>query len=265
MPRKKSRYVQIIEKIFIDHYQPGQREVPFDRDEFSKTASELGIILPYNLGDIVYSFRYRANLPESITSKEPEGFEWIILPNGRSRYKFYLVSQANFLPNPNYLEIKIPNSTPGIVNKYAKGDEQALLAKIRYNKLIDIFTGITCYSLQNHLRTTIGSGQIETDEVYVGLDKHGIHYVFPIQGKGGKDKIGAVQVLQDFMICEKAFPTLIARPISAQFTDQNAIALFEFAQVTDGVRIVHERHFKLVPAEELSSDELENYRKHVSE
>ncbi len=56
-------------------------------------------------------------------------------------------------------------------------DEQALLATVRYNRLTDIFTGVTCYSLQNHLRTTVrGVGQVETDELYVGVDRLGKHY-----------------------------------------------------------------------------------------
>ena len=46
-------------------------------------------------------------------------------------------------------------------------NEQELLAIVRYNRLIDIFLGITCYSLQNHLQTTItGIGQVETNEIY---------------------------------------------------------------------------------------------------
>ena len=49
---------------------------------------------------------------------------------------------------------KIPDGTPSIVRKYSISDEQALLAIVRYNRLIDIFLGVTCYSLQNHLRTT---------------------------------------------------------------------------------------------------------------
>jgi len=42
---------------------------------------------------------------------------------------------------------KVPDSSPGIVAKYALSDEQALLAKVRYNRLVDIFSGVTCYSL----------------------------------------------------------------------------------------------------------------------
>ena len=53
----------------------------------------------------------------------------------------------------------------------AMSDEQALLAKVRYNRLIDVFLGLVAYSLQNHLRTTVTEmGQIEIDEIYVKLD-----------------------------------------------------------------------------------------------
>ena len=57
-----------------------------------------------------------------------------------------------------------------------------MLARIRYNRLIDVFLGITSYSLQNHLRTSItGLGQVETDEIYVGIDKRGVQYIVPVQ------------------------------------------------------------------------------------
>ena len=100
---------------------------------------------------------------------------------------------------------KIPDATPGIVAKYALGDEQALLARVRYNRLIDIFTGVVCYSLQNHLRTFVaGVGQIETDELYVGVDKKGAHFIFPIQAKGGSDQLNIVQIEQDFEVCARS-------------------------------------------------------------
>src|SRR5438105_5867530 len=128
-------------------------------------------------------------------------------------------------------ETKVPDSTPGIIIMYALGDEQALLAKLRYNRLVDIFTGITCYSLQSHLRTTVPNvGQVETDEIYVGVDRRGAHYVFPVQAKGGNDRLGIVQIEQDFALCAHRFPSLLCRPIAAQFMAIEVIALFEFEQ-----------------------------------
>src|SRR5690606_22377407 len=109
---------------------------------------------------------------------------WIIRPRGQSLYRFALTYQPPIVPNPALLKIKIPEATPAVITRYALNDEQALLAKLRYNRLIDLFTGVVCYSLQNHLRTQIPEiGQLETDELYVGVDQSGAHYGIPIQAK----------------------------------------------------------------------------------
>lgn len=139
-------------------------------------------------------------------------------------------------------------------------DEQSLLAKLRYNRLVDIFTGLTCYSLQNHLRTTLRDGsQVETDEIYIGLDKRGAHYVLPVQAKGGRDRIGVVQIEQDFEMCALKFSHLICRPTAAQFMQDNLIALFEFEQSKDGIKVTSEKHYRLVKPDELSPVELQSY------
>jgi hypothetical protein len=155
----------------------------------------------------------------------------------------------------------VPDSTPELIRVYALDDEQALLAIVRYNRLIDIFLGLTTYSLQNHLRTTVrGIGQIEIDELYVGLDRHGCHYIIPVQAKGGKDQIGIVQTTQDVRWVEQRFPGMRCRAIAAQFMDDGVVALFELSLQDDEVRVVQERHYKLVPAERLDPDAIKNYR-----
>jgi len=185
--QKVNRYSAIIEKIFFSKYQKGMREVPFERQEMETVASKLKVKLPKNIGDLVYSFRYRALLPKTITSIAGEQEIWIIRPTGRSKYSFALVKNTPILPNGHMAVTKVPDATPGIVAKYAFDDEQALLAKVRYNRPIDIFSGVTCYSLQNHLRTTVPEmGQIETDEIYVGVDKKGAHYAFPFKQRAAK-------------------------------------------------------------------------------
>lgn len=224
-------------------------------------AEDLGIERPNNLGDVLYSFRFRTSLPENIRSTAPEGEQWIIRLVGRAIYEFVLVPYLDISPSPMLAKTKIPDSTPGIVSKYSTNDEQALLAKVRYNRLIDIFTGLTCYSLQNHLRTTIpDGGQVETDEVYIGLDKRGVHYVLTVQAKGGTDKIGIVQIEQDFAVCATKFPKLECIPIATQFTDSDVIAMFAFEQTDEGIRITSEKHYQLVPAEDLTPEELASYR-----
>ena len=169
-----NRYARIIERIFLSRYKPGAAKVPFEREDIISTAEALKIKLPKNLGDIIYSFRYRVPLPEAIRARAPKGKEWIIRPAGASKYCFVATTQATITSNAMMAETKVPDSTPGVIGMYALSDEQALLAKLRYNRLIDVFTGVACYSLQSHLRTNVaGLGQVETDEIYIGVDKHG--------------------------------------------------------------------------------------------
>lgn len=168
----QNRYERIIERIFLNHYREGDQEVPFNRGDIERAANELGISLPKNLGDLLYSFRYRSALPRAIQALAPPGSSWVIKSAGRSRYCFAVTRLVKIAPAATMAETKIPDATPGLIAKYALNDEQALLAKLRYNRLVDVFTGVTCYSLQNHLRTTVpGIGQVETDEVYIGLDR----------------------------------------------------------------------------------------------
>lgn len=134
------------------------------------------------------------------------------------------------------------------------------MAKVRYNRLIDIFLGLTTYSLQNHLRTQVkGMGQIEIDEIYVGLNRNGAHYVIPVQAKGGSDKLSPVQTAQDFACAKAKFPDLICRPVSAQFMDDDVIALFELTVEGGRVLIVDERHYRLVPSSEIDADTKRRY------
>jgi len=260
--QQRGQYDLLIEKVFLKHYEPGATQFSFKRDELIDAADELGIERPKNLGDVIYSYRFRKTLPAAITKTAPEGMEWIIRLAGTGRYRFTLVQNAVLRPSPGRLEIKVPDATPAIIVENAQGDEQALLAIVRYNRLIDLFLRLTCYSLQNHLRTQIPEvGQIEIDELYVGVNRRGEQCVVPVQAKGGKDKLSIVQVEQDVAFCRQKFPSLTCRPVAAQFMRDGAVALLELASSdTDDVVIANEAHYRLVPPGEISPEDLEQYR-----
>jgi hypothetical protein len=261
MTSETNRYKVLIERIFFDHWKKGNTKFEFVRDEIKKTADHLKIVLRDNVGDVPYSFRYRIALPQSIIETQPDGLEWIIEGAGRSRYRFKLVPATRIKPNVDLVRIAIPDATPELIRAYALDDEQALLAIVRYNRLIDTFLGLTTYSLQNHLRTTVKAiGQIEIDELYIGLDKQGCHYVIPVQAKGGKDQIGVVQTTQDIRFVEQKFPGMRCRAIAAQFMEDGIVALFELTLREDEVKVVEERHYQLVPADRLDATAIRNYK-----
>lgn len=106
-------------------------------------------------------------------------------------------------------------------------------------------------------------GQVETDELYIGIDRRGIHYVFPVQAKGGKDRLSIVQIEQDFASCSVKFPSLVCRPIATQFVDENLIALFEFERSGNRVVIGTEKHYCLVLPESIYPPDIETYREQL--
>lgn len=164
--------------------------------------------------------------------------------------------------NIRFSETKIFDLTPNYVLRYVGNAKQEILARMRFNRLLGTFTGLTCCPLQDDSRTTFkGTCEFESDEVYVGLDKHGAHYVLPVQAKGKKDKLGIVQIEQDFAIAAEKFPSLICKAIAAHFMPNGTIALFELELTSGGISIVAEKHYRLVRSEELSFEELESYTK----
>lgn len=264
-----NRYQQIIHWVFEKNYQPGATEVTFQREELAMACSTLGFDRIRNLGDIPYSFRFRQEFPTEIQQVAPPGAEWIIEGVGTASYRFRLASPGKIEPDPNRDAIKIPDATPEIVRFYAPGtDEQALLTRVRYNRLVDLFTGLTCYSIQNHLRTTVPDvGQIEVDEIYFGMNQGGAHFVLPCQAKSPGDRFGIVQVMQDIALCRARYPNAICKPIALQFTGENDVALLELVVREENglvrLRVAEERHYKLVPRAELSDDEILEARRRL--
>jgi hypothetical protein len=254
-------YERLIARVFELVYVDRATEAIFKRDQLIECANELQMKVPKNIGDIVYSFRYRRPLPAFIRDKAPNGLEWVIRPAGDGIYKFVAVKSANLIPTPSLIVTKVPDATPGIIAAHALDDEQALLAKLRYNRLVDIFLRITCYSLQSHLRTKLPNvGQLEIDELYLGIDRKGAQYVIPVQAKGGSDKQSIVQIEQDMGFCRHRFPELICRSVGAQFMSEGVIALLEF-DVQDGeVVIANESHYRLVSHSDISKEDLAGLR-----
>ena len=210
------QYGAIICHIFAKHWTTGVEDFEFHRDELVTAAEETGVERPDNLGDVIYSFKFRRELPEEITRTAPEGKAWMIEGAGRSRYRFRLVDigGTTFVPRQDIAATKIPDSTPEIIAAYALGDEQALLAKVRYNHLIDIFLGLTTYSLQNHIAHAgegNGDKSKSTKSMSASIAKV-LTTLSQCRRRAGPTSCTHVQTLQDVQCCRAKFPDLLCRP-----------------------------------------------------
>src|SRR2546421_12513258 len=79
-------YSSVIEKVFADKFKPGAKHVDFSRDDLEAAAETLDVD-PKNVGDLIYSFRYRRPLPQTIRTKAPANHVWIIRGTGAAQYR----------------------------------------------------------------------------------------------------------------------------------------------------------------------------------
>lgn len=243
---REKDYDRIITTLFFSKFKEGSSELEFTKDELVAVAKKLEITLR-NAPDVVYTYRSRSNLPHSILDKG----NWIIKPKGKGRFSFLKSNRKPFVDiQEGLFAIEIPNATPEVVEKHASEDEQALLSSIRYNRLVDIFTEITCFHLQSHVRTTIeGEGQIEVDDLYVGIDTDGNEYILPLEAKSpdDRDKLGWIQISNMVKFAKQNFPKLKCRPIAAKPAGTNKVYLIEFDNNpnSEEISIVQVKLYKL--------------------
>ena len=93
-------------------WQPGTQQVDFHRSDILAEAADLGVKLPKNLGDLIYSFRFRRSLPPAIADTAPAGQEWIIELAGNANYRFSLARISRIRPQAALAVIDIPKATP---------------------------------------------------------------------------------------------------------------------------------------------------------
>ncbi len=67
-----SKYDRVIEKVFFDNYSETSK-ISFDREELASASETLNIPRIKNLGDIVYSYRFRKDLPDAINETAQTG------------------------------------------------------------------------------------------------------------------------------------------------------------------------------------------------
>jgi hypothetical protein len=242
---QENAYDQLLVSIFKAKWKAGVDELAFSKDDLIDTALTLGLRIK-NIADVLYTYRSRKPFPAHIASRG----NWIIASKGSGKYAFVRVTHAAIVDIPPTLKLfPIPYAVPEIVANNLANDEQGLLTIARYNRLLDVFTGLACFHLQSHIRTHVkGHGQIEVDELYVGVDKDGRGYALPVEGKVAGEALGIDKAVGLSLFAAAKFPKLICRPIALLRQAEDIIACVEFepAKTISDVSVLDIRRYRLV-------------------
>jgi hypothetical protein len=250
-PRKLSRYDEVILEVFQNHYQENADYLVFKKDELTEVCRKHGITVK-NIPDIIYTYRARRMLPAEILATG----HWAIESAGRGAYAFRLLRNPPHFQTKfeDYAPVDIYNAIPEVVEGLLRQDEQSLLTLILYNRLIDIFTGLTCFLIQNHYRSFVADmGEVELDALYVGVDKKGALFVLPIEAKSQAENemIGRVQVSQMAKLVRQDFPELHRRILAVKALADGTIGMVEFddQEEPDDFGIVSVSRYRLMRRE----------------
>jgi len=238
-------YDQVLIRVFRKHWKTGLAEIPFSKDDLIDAAAAVGLRIK-NIADILYTYRSRRKLPDTLREKG----NWIIAAKGSGKYAFVSVSGASIVQIPGHIKIyPIPYAVPEIVATNLAQDEQGLLTIVRYNRLLDVFTGLACFHLQSHVRTQVaGHGQVEVDDLYVGVDKDGRGFVLPVEAKDAGESLGVDKAVSLALFAKAKYKSLICRPIAVIRQSPSLFACVEFEPVTElsKVAVLDIRRYQLV-------------------
>lgn len=235
-------------------------EMRFTTDQVDKAREKFQSERLGNVGDVTFAFRSkRQAIPDRITKTAPKGYVWTVVNVSSGLHAFKLDFEENqFSFGKGRSETSVLDATPEIVKQFALfRDEQALLTIVRYNRLVDLFLGLTAYSIQNHMKTAIKtiegrSKQIEIDEVYVGVDQDGHQYLIPVQARRNGEGLSSDQIMSDILFCQQQidnnFPDMRFKSVGVEFTnsgDMHRIAFAEFELQNGHVRVKRDRVYLL--------------------
>ena len=159
---KENQYDKLLASIFKKKWKSSLMEVPFTKDEVIDAATELGLRIK-NLADVIYTYRSRRPMPAEILGTG----NWVIAARGSGLYAFVSITGETTVAIPSSLKVyPIPYAVPEIVAQNLARDEQGMLTIVRYNRILDVFSGLACFHLQSHIRTHIPKhGQVEIDDL----------------------------------------------------------------------------------------------------
>lgn len=244
-PGDENKYDRLLAAIFKSKWKPRLAEIPFTKDEVIEVAIALGLRLK-NLADVICTYRSHRPMPKEILKTG----NWVIAARGSGLYAFVKVTGETTVAMPEALKVyPIPYAVPEIVAHNLARDEQGMLTIVRYNRILDVFTGLACFHLQSHIRTHLSAhGQVEIDELYVGVDKDGQGFVLPIEAKEEGERLGLDKAAALTLFARLRFPKLICRPIGIMRRGQYLFDCIEFEppQELSRVVVVEMRRYQLV-------------------
>jgi len=155
------------------------------------------------------------------------------------------------------VQIKIPDGS-GNHRPLRHHGRTSALGEGPVQSLVDIFLRVTAYSLQTNpfvprCRESVRSRSTSCTSRFRNT---GQQFIVPVQAKGGNDQISAAQVAQDLSFADDVFHLSRRGWLQCSSRLSDVVVMFELAFQDDDLKLVDEKQYVLVPACQVTDDDL---------
>lgn len=242
-----SRSEQMLSLIFLTRISSGVPAVPFTLDDLAMAAQKLGAKRPKNLPDVIYAVQQKDTLPDLITQTAPTGSEWQIEALGQGTYclklapVFRVIADANIEPNV------VRDKSCALACDFDLTEKGKLEVQLRINGLLDDYFGARLTLLCQPPRGMIkNAGQGEIDAIYTGTSPTGRPMVVPILLEPSSKPVPVKKPARMVHHIQQHYPNYPNYPFVVQRLEDGTIALIELAPDEEGIRVLREKHYRLI-------------------
>lgn len=236
--KAKSFIKHLIEKNFT----ASQDSIPFSRDDVSLYCLKKFKKIPKNVGDIIYSLRYRMDYLSTFDHLLDPDYTWTLLSLSTGQYELKPMPKLKLPDLTSVPVISKIDKTPEHIHNLRPLNDQSLLMKIYQNKVLSEFLEDDLILLQAHHKVNLKDwGQAEIDGIVASETSPRLYLV---EVKGYTEVIGWPQIIQLKMYAEQNHPGLPFTPIFVQSHRDWSFSIVqfdfnsEFPQVTKSERYI---------------------------
>lgn len=200
----------LMKNSFVDSLTP----ISFERTDILDVCKNEFGEAPKNLGDIVYSLRYRLDYLSNYDYLLEKDYTWTLLSTGIGQYELAPLKKLR-LPNLESENVLyVDDQTPAHIHKLRPLNDQSLLMKVIQNGILNEFLQDDLMFLQAHHKVNLNNwGQAEIDGI---LASNNSSHLYLIEVKGYTEVIGWPQMIQLKMYAQQNHPDVLFTPVFIQ-------------------------------------------------
>ena len=233
-------------KFFVDYLMKNNfinslTPISFERTDILEICAKEFGKAPKNLGDIIYSLRYRLDYLSTYDYLLEKDYTWTLLSTGIGKYELSPLKKLRIPSLESEDIIYIKDNTPKHIHELRPLNDQSLLMKIIQNDILNEFLQDDLVFLQAHHKVNLQNwGQAEIDGI---LASNYSPHLYLVEVKGYTEVIAWPQMIQLKMYAQQNHSDTPFTPLFIQSHKDWSFSVVQFDYTNSFPRVKKFKRF----------------------